>query len=89
VVRYGEGEELISWLKHAGTSGKGFETKLLRKLQRYTISIYADQFFALQNRGSLEEIVPGIFALNNMVEYDKRVGLLIDEMPNDPVDFMW
>jgi CRISPR-associated endonuclease/helicase Cas3 len=88
VVRYGEGEELITWLKNAVTSGKGFETKLLRKLQRYTISIYADQFLALENRGSLEKIVPGVFALNNAVEYDKRVGLLIDEMPNDPVDFI-
>lgn len=90
LVRYGKGEELIASLKYAGRSGKGFETKLLRKLQRYTISIYVDQFFALQNRGSLEEIVPetGIFALNNAVEYDKQVGLLIDEMPNDPADFI-
>ncbi|MHB9293137.1 putative CRISPR-associated endonuclease/helicase Cas3 [Hollandina sp. SP2] len=90
LVRYGKGEELIAALKYAGRYGKDFETKLLRKLQRYTISIYVDQFFSLQNRGSLEEIVPGtdIFALNNTMEYDKQVGLLIDEMPNDPVDFI-
>ena len=88
MVRYGEGEELIAWLKNAIKSGKGFETKLLRKLQRYTVSIYANQFFALQNRGSLEEIIPGVFALNNAIEYDERIGLGIDEMPNDPVDFI-
>jgi CRISPR-associated endonuclease/helicase Cas3 len=57
-------------------------------LQRYTINIYQDQFFALQNRGSLVEIIPGVFALTTTVEYDKRIGLLVDEMPNDPQDFM-
>jgi CRISPR-associated endonuclease/helicase Cas3 len=88
LVRYGEGERLIELLKNAGKSGKGFEIKLLRKLQRYTISIYKDAFFTLLNRGSLEEIIPGVFALTTAVEYDKRVGLLIDEMPNDPLDFM-
>jgi CRISPR-associated endonuclease/helicase Cas3 len=88
VVPYGEGEGLICLLRNAGKSGKGFEIKLLRKLQRYTISIYADQFFALQKRGSLEEIIPGVFALICAVEYDKRVGLLIDEMPDDPQIFM-
>jgi CRISPR-associated endonuclease/helicase Cas3 len=87
LVPYGKGAELIALLHYAGISGKGFEAKLLRKLQRYTISIYADQFFALQNRGSLEEIVPGVFALHNEVKYDKQVGLLIDEMPNDSTDF--
>ncbi|MDR2149602.1 MAG: CRISPR-associated endonuclease Cas3'' [Spirochaetaceae bacterium] len=88
LIPYGKGEELIALLKAAGRTGTGFETKLLRKLQRYTVSIYTDQFFALQNRGSLEEIMPGIFALNNTVEYDKQIGLLIDETPQDPVDFI-
>jgi CRISPR-associated endonuclease/helicase Cas3 len=89
LVRYEEGERLIELLKITGKSGKGFEMKLLRKLQRYTISIYRDQFFTLLNRGSLEEIIPGVFALTTTVEYDKHVGLLIDEMPNDPLDFMY
>ncbi|MDR2748238.1 MAG: CRISPR-associated endonuclease Cas3'' [Treponema sp.] len=89
LVRYGEGESLIKLLKDAGKSGEGFEKKLLRKLQRYTINIYRDQFFVLQNRGSLIEIIPGVFALTSAVEYDKHVGLLIDEMPNDPQDYMY
>jgi CRISPR-associated endonuclease/helicase Cas3 len=42
----------------------------------------------MQNRGSLEEIIPGVFALICAVEYDKQVGLLIDEMPDDPEDFI-
>jgi CRISPR-associated endonuclease/helicase Cas3 len=88
LVPYGDGESLINLLKDAGKSNKSFEIKLLRKLQRYTINIYTDQFFALQERGSLVEIILGVFALTSAVEYDKHIGLLIDEMPNDPQDFM-
>jgi CRISPR-associated endonuclease/helicase Cas3 len=84
LVPYGEGEKWIDLLKNSEIPIK----KLLRKLQRYTINIYSDQFRNLQNRGSLKEIIPGIFALNNTVEYNNEIGLLIDEMPNDPEDFM-
>ena len=85
VVPYGEGEELLRLLE----KGKVPERGLLRKLQKFTINIYSGQFDALQERGSIEEILPGIFSLNNTVEYNKEVGLLIDEMPNDPLDFMY
>jgi CRISPR-associated endonuclease/helicase Cas3 len=88
MVPYGDGKDLIELLKKATKSNKGFEIKLLRKLQRYTINIYNNQFFVLLNRGSLEEIIPGVFVLNNTVEYDKHVGLLVDEMPNDPQDYI-
>jgi CRISPR-associated endonuclease/helicase Cas3 len=84
MVPYGEGEKWIDLLK----SSKIPTIILLRKLQRYTINIYTDQFFRLFDRGSLVEIIPGIFALNNKVEYSDQIGLLIDEMPSDPEDFM-
>jgi len=83
-VPYGEGKKWIGLLKNSEIP----TSKLLRKLQRYTISTYKDQFYSLHNRGSLEEIIPGIFALNNNMEYNNQIGLLIDEMPNDPEDFM-
>jgi len=85
LVPYGEGKKLIDLLKHSEISNR----VLLRKLQRYTINIYGDQFSLLKNRGSLEEITLGNFALNNTVEYSNETGLLIDEMPNDPVDYMY
>jgi CRISPR-associated endonuclease/helicase Cas3 len=84
LVPYGEGKKWIELLKHSEISTR----VLLRKLQRYTINIYGNQFSLLQSRGSLEEIILGIFALNNTVEYDNEIGLLIEEMPNDPEDFM-
>jgi len=84
LVPYGEGKKWIEFLK----KGEIPRLKCLRKLQRYTINIYRDQFLNLQNRGSLEEITLGIFVLNNTVEYNGQTGLLVDEIPNDPEDYM-
>jgi CRISPR-associated endonuclease/helicase Cas3 len=83
VVPYGEGKELIGMLK-----GLGPERWLLRKLQRFAVNIYVNQFNELFNRGSIEEMSPGIFALKCEVEYDQRMGLLIDEIAKDPELFM-
>lgn len=83
LVPYGEGEKLIAKLKALGP-----ERRLLRKLQRYAVNVYLNQFTVLQERGSLEEVAPDIFALTCTVEYDKKVGLLIDEMPTDPTAYM-
>jgi CRISPR-associated endonuclease/helicase Cas3 len=86
LVPYKDGEQLIKLLE----KNRVPERNLLRKLQRYTINIYSNQFSELQRRGSLKEVLPdlGIFALNNTVEYKEETGLLITEMPNDPEDFI-
>jgi len=83
LVPYGEGENLISQLKSLGP-----ERWLLRKLQRYSVNVYLNQFAALQERGSLTEVVTGVFALTCPVEYDEKVGLLVDELPMDPTAYM-
>jgi CRISPR-associated endonuclease/helicase Cas3 len=79
LVPYGEGEKLIGELKVLGP-----ERWLLRKLQRYSVNIYTNQFVDLRDRGSIEEVSPGIFVLTCSIEYDATVGLLVDEMPKDP-----
>ncbi len=84
LVPYGEGEKLIQTLKT-----KGPERRLLRKLQRYVVNVYSDQFYTLQNRGSIEEVSLGIFALTCTVEYDNNIGLLIDEMPTTPESYIY
>jgi CRISPR-associated endonuclease/helicase Cas3 len=84
MIPYGEGKKWIGLLKKNEIP----TSIILRKLQRYTINIYEDQFFCLKNGGSLVEIILGVFALNNTVEYSNEIGLLIDELPNDPEDFI-
>ncbi|HNX73725.1 MAG TPA: CRISPR-associated helicase Cas3' [Spirochaetales bacterium] len=83
LVPYGEGEKLIGELK-----AKGPERGILRKLQRYSVAIYNDQFYNLLNRGSIEEVIPGLFALTCKIEYDNVIGLLVEEIPNDPQSFI-
>ncbi len=78
LVPYREGEELIAELRNRGP-----ERHLLRRLQRYGVNVYVNQFTDLDNRGSLEEPTPGIFAVTCPVEYDETVGLLLDEMPDE------
>ena len=73
LVPYGEGAGLIHLLKNIGPN-----RKLLRKLQRYTVNIYRYEFDDLRNRGSIEEISPGIFALVCEIEYDSKTGLKTD-----------
>jgi CRISPR-associated endonuclease/helicase Cas3 len=83
-VPYKEGENLLKALKNpVNPAGP-----LLRKLQRYAVNIYVNQFNELERRGSLEEIMPGVFALNNKIEYDKDIGLLVDETPRDSAAFV-
>jgi CRISPR-associated endonuclease/helicase Cas3 len=52
---------------------------LLRKLQRYAVSLPGYQFRALLDRRDIEEITPGLFVLRSEAQYDAVLGLLIDQ----------
>ena len=83
LVPYGDkGKDLIGLLKSQGP-----ERWLLRKLQRYTVNVYIGDFAALENKGAIEcvsgEKDRGIYAVNNDVDYDQKLGLLVDDGPYD------
>lgn len=83
LVPYGRGGQLIEFLRNGETA-----RWLYRKLQRYTVNVYLNQFSMLLSRGSLDEVVTSVFVLKSHVEYNDDIGLLIDEMPDDPEAFM-
>ena len=83
LVRYGEGESLIDLLKL-----KGSERWLMRKLQRYTVNVYNNDFNQMFRRGSIQEVQPKIFALTTSIDYSKDIGLLVDETLYDPEKFI-
>lgn len=56
----------------------GPERWLLRKLQRYAVSLPGNQFALLERHGDVEEIVPGMFVLKSDAQYDATLGLLVD-----------
>jgi CRISPR-associated endonuclease/helicase Cas3 len=66
----------------------GPERWLLRKLQRYSVNIYNRDFITLLNQCSIEEIIPNTYALTTKIQYDQTIGLLVDELPDDPEAFI-
>ena len=83
LVRYGESDKLIDTLKNQGP-----DRQLMRKLQRYTVNVYNEEFDLMLQRGSIEEVQPGIFALTSSIEYSKKIGLMIDDIIFDPEDLI-
>ncbi|MBI4828566.1 MAG: CRISPR-associated helicase Cas3' [Nitrospinae bacterium] len=79
-VRYnGKSKELIDLLQ-----SKGPERWLLRKLQRYCVSLYRYQFKRLLDDGDIAEIAAGMYAQVSTTLYDKRIGLSLPD--TDAID---
>lgn len=83
IVRYGESGNLTDFLK-----SKGPERWLMRKLQRYTVNVYNNEFDLLQQQGLIEEAHPNIFVLRTNEGYSESTGLLVGETENDPGRFI-
>ena len=73
-VRYGEGDSLINIL----SKGQPYR-ELLRKLQRFTVTIYQYQFEAMLNRGDIQEICKGFYAQSSSGVYSDDLGLLVED----------
>jgi len=73
LVPYQEGQSLIEMLK-----ANGPDRWLLRKLQRYTVNIYNNEFEQLLKRESIFEVSPGIYALVSSAEYSNDTGLMVE-----------
>lgn len=83
LVRYGKGNELIDVLKYRGP-----DRSLLRQLQRYAVNVYIEQFYMLLGRGSIDEVQPGIYAMTSEIEYDRQLGLMVDDIQFDAKDLI-
>ena len=79
LVRYGESSALIGRLRKEGP-----ERWLMRKLQRYTVSLPEHQFQKLLANGDVCEIYPGLFAQTADPLYHLELGVLVDEASFDP-----
>ncbi|MBF0292331.1 MAG: CRISPR-associated endonuclease Cas3'' [Nitrospinae bacterium] len=72
-VRYNkESDDLINLLKSAGP-----ERWLMRKLQRYSVTLYRHDFNRLLKNSDIAEIHPGMYAQVSTSLYDKKTGLLL------------
>lgn len=73
VVPYHDGAALIDSLKTNGP-----DWRLLRKLQRYTVNIYDQEFDQMMKRDALFEASPGVFALMSDADYHPDIGLMVE-----------
>lgn len=88
LIPYEKGESLINQLEQANTNPVIPTRKLFRQLQRYAVTIYTNQFHQLLDRGSLKEVYPQVFALACGIEYDDTIGLLVEEIPSNPMSYI-
>jgi len=80
IVRYGESPVLIGKLAKDGP-----ERWLMRKLQRYSVSLPEYQFKKLLTNRDVSEVYVGIFAQTSDSLYHPDLGVLVDEKINpDP-----
>lgn len=70
IVRYKNSERLIEQLRQAGPT-----RDIMRKLQRYTVSLPVRMLEQMKLEGLLEEIPPGIYAQTLPSLYSLRIGL--------------
>jgi CRISPR-associated endonuclease/helicase Cas3 len=79
IVRYGDSPALIGRLQKEGP-----ERWLMRKLQRYTVSLPEYQFKKLLNNGDVREVYPEMFTQTSDALYHPELGVLVDETNPDP-----
>jgi CRISPR-associated endonuclease/helicase Cas3 len=63
---------------------QGPERWLMRKLQRYTVTIHRREAMKLLAQGDIKEIIPGLYVQVSDWLYDPDLGLNLDGMPSKP-----
>ena len=84
-------EEIDKWLNTLKKEGP--QRWLLRKLQRYGVTIYQNDLQRLLNQGDVEPLggdFPGLYvqSANNDLLYDKVLGINVDGAPGDPASLV-
>ncbi|QAU36102.1 CRISPR-associated helicase Cas3' [Janthinobacterium sp. 17J80-10] len=80
IVRYrgaeGNDEAIEKWLNALRKDGP--DRWLMRKLQRYTVTVPRRDAMRLLAQGDVEEIIPGLFVQKNDFLYHDQLGLIIE-----------
>lgn len=69
IVRWGESERWLARLRSAGP-----DRWLMRKLQRYSVTVRRDCLDRLVAQGDVAEILPGLYAQEHDLLYDPQLG---------------
>ena len=74
VVNMGDSMELIERIKKDGIS-----YSLMKQLSQYCVNIHDRDFQKLKSYGAIEEVIEGIYVVNDQAQYDENVGLRLDK----------
>ena len=56
----------------------GINYTLMKQLSQYGVNIHEQDFKKLFNYGATEEVIEGIFVVNDRAQYDDNIGLRLD-----------
>ncbi|MEQ1661349.1 MAG: CRISPR-associated helicase Cas3' [Thiobacillus sp.] len=88
IVRYcgecGRDDSVIVLLKKLNTEGP--KRWLMRKLQRYTVTIHSREALKLLSQGDIEEVIPGLYVQVSDWLYHPDLGLNPDGLPPKPTN---
>ncbi|MGN1210939.1 MAG: CRISPR-associated helicase Cas3' [Candidatus Cryptobacteroides sp.] len=73
IVNMDDSMELIERLKTFGIT-----YSLMKQLSQYSVNIYEKDFNALKSYGAIEEVIEGIYVVNDRAQYDENIGLRLD-----------
>ena len=65
--------ELVERLKNDGIT-----YSLMKKLSQYSVNIHERDFLKLLSYGAIEEVIEGIYVVNDQAQYDENIGLRLD-----------
>ena len=65
--------ELVERLKNDGIT-----YSLMKQLSQYSVSIHERDFQKLLSYGAIEEVIEGIYVVNDRAQYDTNIGLRLD-----------
>ena len=65
--------ELVERLK-----SDGITYSLMKQLSQYSVNIHERDFLKLWSYGAIEEVIEGIYVVNDWAQYDENIGLRLD-----------
>ena len=65
--------ELVEHLKSNGVT-----YSLMKQLSQYSVNIHERDFQKLKSYGAIEEVIEGIYVVNDRAQYDENIGLRLD-----------
>lgn len=65
--------ELLERLK-----SDGITYSLMKQLSQYSVNIHERDFLKLWSYGAIEEVIEGIYVVNDQAQYDENIGLRLD-----------